>query len=195
MHNKDYEMLAMFSALSDADKKLAIAACSKLIADRKAKKAQGGTGANAEIHRKVGNKADLAEIGKLKMVVGGGDQKSEAARIGSINIDKPDSPKHNTQAEIAKTDLAEIGAAKRKDTEGRPSNTVVNIDNSYLPKHNTQAEIAKADLAEIGAAKRSEVKMGNENAAKNKVVNIDNDVSPKHDTRAEIAKAAGQLTN
>ena len=56
MHNKDYEMLAMFSALSDADKKLAIAACSKLIADRKAKKAkkakkaQGGTGANAEIH-------------------------------------------------------------------------------------------------------------------------------------------------
>ena len=102
MHNKDYEMLAMFSALSDADKKLAIAACSKLIADRKAKKAQGGTGANAEIHRKVGNKADLAEIGKLKMVVGGGDQKSEAARIGSVNIDKADSPKHDTRAEIAK---------------------------------------------------------------------------------------------
>ena len=53
MHNKDYEMLAMFSALSDADKKLVIEACSKLIADRKAKKAkkaQGGTGANAEIH-------------------------------------------------------------------------------------------------------------------------------------------------
>ena len=42
------------------------------------------------------------------MVVGGGDQKSEAARIGSINIDKPDSPKHNTQAEIAK--------AQRKET-------------------------------------------------------------------------------
>ena len=79
----------------------------------------------------------MAEIGAAKIA------ESNATRH-IVNIDKADSPKHDTRAEIAKADLAERGAAKRKDTEGRPSNTVINIDNSYSPKHDTRAEIAKA---------------------------------------------------
>jgi site-specific DNA-methyltransferase (adenine-specific) len=56
-----------------------------------------------------------------------------------------------------KVDLAEIGAAKRKDTEGRPSNTVVNIDNSYLPKHDTRAEIAKVAGVSTGTIAMAEL--------------------------------------
>jgi len=40
VHNTEQEILAMFLTLSDADKKRVRAAISKLIADRKAKKAQ-----------------------------------------------------------------------------------------------------------------------------------------------------------
>ena len=59
-----------------------------------------------------------------------------------------------------KADLAEIGAAKYRDTVGRPSETIViNIDNDYSPKHNTQAEIAKAAGVSTGTVAMAEIVM------------------------------------
>ena len=59
-----------------------------------------------------------------------------------------------------KADLAEIGAAKYRDTVGRPSETIViNIDNDYLPKHNTQAEIAKVAGVSTGTVAMAEIVM------------------------------------
>ena len=63
-----------------------------------------------------------------------------------------------------KVDLAEIGAAKRKDTEGRPSNTVVNIDNSYSPKHDTRAAIAKVAEVSTGIIAMAELVKRNDPA-------------------------------
>jgi len=44
-----------------------------------------------------------------------------------------------------KADLAEVGAAKRAQTQGRPSKEKLlsQCDNSSEPKHDTRAEIAK----------------------------------------------------
>jgi len=94
----------------------------------------------------------LAEIGKLNQSAAGGDRVSDEAKATAFaNIGTSASPKHNTRDEIAKAAgvshstvaMAEIGAAKYRDTVGRPSETIVtNIGNEYLPKHNTQAEIA-----------------------------------------------------
>lgn len=56
-----------------------------------------------------------------------------------------------------KADLAEIGAKKRKETEGRPSKeTVITNDNSSA-KHNTQKEIAKAASVSTGQIAKAEI--------------------------------------
>lgn len=58
-----------------------------------------------------------------------------------------------------KKDLAAVGAAKRKATEGRPSEqkTVVHLDNSLPPaKHNTRVELAKAADVSPGTIARAE---------------------------------------
>ena len=76
-----------------------------------------------EIELELGNKEDLAAIGKAKMAKAGGDKKSESAKSGLSHVDKPDQPKHNTQAEIAKaagTSTGMVGMAVTGDTPDRP---------------------------------------------------------------------------
>lgn len=49
------------------------------------------------------NKADMLEIGKAKMAEGGGDKKSDDAKSGLSQNDKPDHGSHNTRQELAKS--------------------------------------------------------------------------------------------
>ena len=56
-----------------------------------------------------------------------------------------------------KVDLAAIGTAKRKQTQGRPSKeTVVRTDNSF-PKHDTRKEIADAAGVSTGKVAKAEI--------------------------------------
>jgi len=79
-----------------------------------------------KIELELGNKEDLAELGKKKMTEGGGDRTSSAAKekAGLSNIDKPaPEPKHDTRKEIAKAagvstgKVAQAEVVKKKSPE------------------------------------------------------------------------------
>ena len=92
------------------------------------------------IELELGNKEDLQAIGRAKMAEGGGDKKSEAAKSGLSQNDKPvkaepkpELPKHNTQKEIARAanvSTGQVGMAEQLGGLSQNDKTPI-----AMPKH------------------------------------------------------------
>ena len=76
-----------------------------------------------KVELELGNKADLIVIGKANMSAGGGDKRSESAKSGLSQNDKPDPlPPVNTRVEIAKAagvSTGQVGMAEQVNSRHR----------------------------------------------------------------------------
>lgn len=119
------------------------------------------------VELELGNKADLLEIGKANMSAGGGDKRSEAAKSGLSQNDKPDPLQPvNTRVEIARAagvSTGQVGMAeqvKKKDPAlwEQAKSGEVSISSAYKTikkkeqidqRHNDYTEKTKAETKEI----------------------------------------------
>ena len=106
------------------------------------------------IDLQMGNKADMAEIGRQRMVQGGGDRTSEEARSGLSVTDKPAQSTHRTRDEIAKaagTSTGQVAMAeqvmkKAPEKWQQAKEGKITINAAYLEVKNDEKKTARAEL-------------------------------------------------
>lgn len=106
------------------------------------------------INLRMGNKADMMEIGRQKMVQGGGDRKSAEARSGLTSLVKPDREEFNTREIIAKEAGVSTGTLSRAEQVMKKSPTLwqealdgkITINAAHESVKNEEKKIARAEL-------------------------------------------------
>jgi N6-adenosine-specific RNA methylase IME4 len=106
------------------------------------------------IKLQLGNKADLADIGRQRMVQGGGDRKSEGARSGLSVADRPDQLEHSSRLQIAVAAGTSTGQVSRYEQIAKKSPALlqealdgkITLNAAYLEVKNEEKKIARAEL-------------------------------------------------